>query len=308
MSEPRDLVLVTDAARMLAEAQTFDDIRNVLNMAEAARRYARKARLGLDAQNQAATISLEAQAKADAALAAAREAGQLADQGGDRRSKLTESTLNLDDLGVSRNEAAAWAKVADVPAEIRSAYVAQATQAEQEVTRAGLLRFADFAQKASGDGLMSSSSPEWYTPRHVVDAVVQTLGAIDLDPCSDPGKSIPATSHFTEADDGLSRTWKGRVYMNPPYGKTIGEWTSKLRREHDEGSVTAAIALVPARTETDWWATIDAEWVCLIHGRLSFSESANSAPFPSAVLYLGPEPECFAAAFLPLGPVYRRVG
>jgi hypothetical protein len=53
------------------------------------------------------------------------------------------------------------------------------------------------------------------TPRFVIDA----LGPFDLDPC--PPKERPwdtARRHFTEADDGLSRPWKGRVWLNPPYG------------------------------------------------------------------------------------------
>lgn len=156
-------------------------------------------------------------------------------------------------------------------------------------------------------GLMSSDSPEWYTPKHVIDAVVATFGLIDLDPCADPDKSVPAASHFTKDDDGLSQAWSGRVYMNPPYGKTIGDWTTKLRTEVDAGNVTAAIALVPARTETDWWASLGGSLVCLVHGRLSFSESSASAPFPSAVVYIGDDEVAFVASFSQLGPVYRRV-
>lgn len=154
--------------------------------------------------------------------------------------------------------------------------------------------------------LMSSESPEWYTPRHVLEAAVTALGSIDLDPCAEPGKGVPAAIHLTEAEDGLRQSWAGKVYMNPPYGRTIGDWTGKLAESHKAGSVTEAIALLPARTETDWWASLDAEWVCLIHGRLAFSDAATTAPFPSAAVYLGPNGEWFADSFGHLGPVYRR--
>lgn len=155
--------------------------------------------------------------------------------------------------------------------------------------------------------VMSSASHEWYTPRHVVDAVLKTMQVIDLDPCAEKARSIPAATHYVKADDGLAQTWKGRVYMNPPYGDGIGVWTEKLRREYDARRVTEAVALVPARTETDWWETLAPEYLCLIHGRLKFSDGLTAAPFPSAAIYLGKFPDVFADAFKVLGPVYRRV-
>ena len=158
------------------------------------------------------------------------------------------------------------------------------------------------------DPLMTSGSCEWNSPRHVVDAARMALGGrIALDPCAEPARSVPASRHFTAAEDGLTRQWVGSVYLNPPYGRGIGEWTGKLRTEFAEGRVTAAVALLPARTDTDWWADLDAELLCLIHGRLTFSNAGSNAPFPSVVVYLGPDAESFARAFAPLGPIFRRV-
>jgi hypothetical protein len=79
--------------------------------------------------------------------------------------------------------------------------------------------------------LMSSDSGEWQTPPEVVESVVAALGAIDLDPCSNSGTpNVPAARHFTIADNGLDQGWRGRVYMNPPYGREIGPWIDKLAR------------------------------------------------------------------------------
>lgn len=158
------------------------------------------------------------------------------------------------------------------------------------------------------DPLMTSGSCEWNSPRRVVDAASVALGdRIDLDPCAEPARSVPASRHFTAAEDGLTRQWVGTIYLNPPYGRGIGEWTGKLRSEHAEGRVTAAVALLPARTDTNWWAELNVEVLCLIRGRLAFSNSLTNAPFPSVAVYLGPDAESFARAFAPLGPVYRRV-
>jgi len=97
----------------------------------------------------------------------------------------------------------------------------------------------------------SSASDEWLTPPHIIARVVQVLGAIDLDPCSNDhgAPNVPAARHFTAADDGLAQPWVGRVFMNSPYGRSIGRWVDKLVGEYEAGRVTQAIALLPARTQ-----------------------------------------------------------
>ena len=66
--------------------------------------------------------------------------------------------------------------------------------------------------------LQTSTSAEWYTPPSVIDRVLAVLGHIDLDPCAEPGRRVPATVHLTAEEDGLTRAWHGRVYLNPPMG------------------------------------------------------------------------------------------
>jgi phage N-6-adenine-methyltransferase len=149
----------------------------------------------------------------------------------------------------------------------------------------------------------SSDTPEWYTPKHIVTAVTRALGAIDLDPCADPDKAIKAATHFTAKDDGLTKKWSGRVYMNPPYGDVIGEWTRKLLTEYTSGRVSAAIALVPARTDTKWFDPLFKHPICFISGRLHFGGAETGAPFPSACVFLGRKPKPFVDAFANLGNI-----
>lgn len=155
----------------------------------------------------------------------------------------------------------------------------------------------------------SSDSVEWYTPTSIIERTLKTLGEIDLDPCSNSigEPNIPATERFTAHDDGLSRKWKGRVYMNPPYGREIVEWVEKLVQEFGDGNVTEAIALVPARTDTEWCAMMRAFPRCFIRGRLNFSRHENAAPFPSMVIYLGKHVDAFADAFGDIGDTYQLV-
>lgn len=126
-------------------------------------------------------------------------------------------------------------------------------------------------------------------------------------PCSNGGEpNVPAENHLTESDDGLKFDWFGRVYMNPPYGRPIQDWVQKLCAEYAMGNVKQAIALVPARTDTDWFRQFRDCAICFIDGRLKFSGSKNSAPFPSAVVYLGSDMDLFDKAFSDLGDTWVR--
>ena len=60
---------------------------------------------------------------------------------------------------------------------------------------------------------------EWLTPPDLLEK----LGTFDLDPCSPIVRPWDtAKHHYTIHDDGLSQTWFGRVWCNPPYGLKSG--------------------------------------------------------------------------------------
>lgn len=105
---------------------------------------------------------------------------------------------------------------------------------------------------------------EWLTP----PAILAPLGTFDLDPCAPIARPWPtATTHYTVTDDGLSRPWFGRVWMNPPFGREAVRWMRRLDA-HGNG-----IALLPARTETAMffetvWGAADA--ICFLQGRPHF--------------------------------------
>lgn len=102
-------------------------------------------------------------------------------------------------------------------------------------------------------------SVEWETPPEILAA----LGLFDMDGCK-PG----------EVWDGLILPWRGRVWINPPYGPDTGKWLNRLA-EHGNG-----IALVFARTETRMWAEhvwAKADGILFLRGRLHFYRGGKRA-------------------------------
>ena len=66
--------------------------------------------------------------------------------------------------------------------------------------------------------LHSNKTAEWYTPADIIERARRTLGEITLDPCSNKAANevVQATFHYNEDDDGLRKTWVGKVWVNPP--------------------------------------------------------------------------------------------
>ena len=152
----------------------------------------------------------------------------------------------------------------------------------------------------------SSKTDEWTTPADIVARVLMCLGKIDVDPCSDEADTVPATIHYHETEDGLTRPWEGRVYMNPPYGDVIAAWVEKLVAEYECGHAAEAIALIPSRTDTQWFRQFAPFPRCFISGRLKFGGHENSAPFPSMAVYLGKNTARFKEDFGDIGDLYVR--
>jgi hypothetical protein len=126
-------------------------------------------------------------------------------------------------------------------------------------------------------------SDDWYTPREIFDA----LGLVfDLDPCSPgPDHWVPARQVFTKRDDGLSKPWRGLVFMNPPFGGRNGH-VPRLRKFLDHAN---GIAIVRAYTSSAWfheWGT-RAETMMFPRGKTKFIRpdgSVGRAPGHGVVL------------------------
>jgi len=94
--------------------------------------------------------------------------------------------------------------------------------------------------------ITSSASDEWYTPPNYIELARQVLGWIDLDPASSAVAQqwIQATTYYTLRDNGLEQPWEGRMWLNPPYGSQVHQWTGKAVQAYRYGPVCAAMLLV----------------------------------------------------------------
>lgn len=145
------LMLLSKAQSALALAATLSDIGAVREIAERARRYASTAKLGRDAENHCVRLRLEAERKAGALLA------EMDRQHKGRPEKMSDvptfSAPKLTDLGVSRQQASDWQRMAKVPAPAFEEYVQQIVSASRPLTTAGVVQIArkiEREQRAAG--------------------------------------------------------------------------------------------------------------------------------------------------------------
>lgn len=122
------------------------------------------------------------------------------------------------------------------------------------------------------DVMFSSASDEWETPPELFAELDKEFHfTLDV-AASHTNHKCPL--YFDAFHSGLIQPWHGVCWMNPPYGRAIGNWMAKAYLESAGGGATV-VCLVPARTDTRWWHKYVIETgaeVRLIGGRLKFGK------------------------------------
>ncbi|MBD8663048.1 adenine methyltransferase [Rhizobium sp. CFBP 8752] len=130
----------------------------------------------------------------------------------------------------------------------------------------------------------SSKTDDWATPQHVFDKLDAEFG-FKLDVCADDDNA-KADDYYTVVEDGLVQDWCGfgPVWMNSPYGRTIGKWIKKAYETAQRGHTV--VCLLPSRTDTSWWHRYCAKSddIRFVSGRIAFGDGTGRAPFPSVVV------------------------
>ena len=149
----------------------------------------------------------------------------------------------------------------------------------------------------------NTGNEEWFTPPEYVEAARAVLGTIDLDPasCEIANKTIKAKRYYAKDDDGLTKTWKGRIFLNPPYTTgVIDKFVAKVV-ECDE-----AIVVVNNCTETRWFQTLASKSsaICFPSGRIKFTPGGMTGSSPlqgQAIVYTGSNIAAFISCFRKFG-------
>ncbi len=173
----------------------------------------------------------------------------------------------------------------------------------------------------------SSASDSWLTPPWVVERAIACLGRIDGDVAAAPERNVPAQWTLTAEDDALSQaTWANpdgspsRIWVNPPYGaagRGPGDWTRRVVKEWEDGTVEAALLLLPARPGAHWQQELARFPRLEFRGHLTFEPgvgnparkrwdagSRSEAPFASILVGVGLEPSQLHTHFNDVGVVF----
>jgi hypothetical protein len=166
--------------------------------------------------------------------------------------------------------------------------------------------------------LQMSESNEWYTPGQYVEAARLLMGSIDIDPASNTlaNETIQAATYYDIGMNGLDKDWAGRVWLNPPYGKSEGAesnqelWSRRLIEQFQSGITIEAVLLVNANTEAKWFQPLYDYLICFTNHRIRFYNTEGTSSQPTqgnALIYFGPQKARFTELFKQFGPIVRRI-
>ena len=140
----------------------------------------------------------------------------------------------------------------------------------------------------------------WQTPAGLFNYLDMIYG-FNVDAAADQKSKKHYTyygpgSEFGEDALAVER-WMSPAFCNPPYGKGIEKWLEKFVEQSSQRSVTT-VALLPARTESRWWAKgiVPYASVIFLTGRVPFvgpDQASGKKPqpdHPSALCIYQPLP------------------
>ncbi|MBL9162252.1 MAG: hypothetical protein JNL18_05950 [Planctomycetaceae bacterium] len=155
---------------------------------------------------------------------------------------------------------------------------------------------------------------DWQTPQEIIDAAIELLGAIDLDPCgvADPARHLSGVKTLTPEDDSLSPlvSWEDRLFVHPP-ASNIRSFVDRSAAAVASGEATEALLLIPAETDAAHMAVLQPFAKGFLRTRPTFSsltEEFTQPRWPYVLVFLTRSDEridAFADACGHLADIYR---
>lgn len=170
-------------------------------------------------------------------------------------------------------------------------------------------RVCEMESKGTERGTAGTGEFERFTPARYIEAARAVLGEIDLDPASNKiaQKTVRAKKFFTIEEDGLAQDWHGKVFLNPPYHRTLQPlFVDKLTAELQAERIEQAIMLTNNSTDTEWFrkAAEMSSAMCFTFGRINFILPSGGEVGPTqgqTFFYYGNQAERFAKVFASIG-------
>ncbi len=181
----------------------------------------------------------------------------------------------------------------------------------------------------------TSGEVEYYTPVEIIEAARRVMGGIDLDPASseNANRIVKAARIYTVEDDGMAQPWRGRIWLNHPFGRPekacgIGcdkkhehhyydyygnaKWINNLVIESFAGRVTQACCITFASTSEAWFQPLAKRPQCYLTPRTNYrlpdGTIKKGVSKGSVVTYYGENLDAFAREFERFGVVKVRYG
>ena len=168
------------------------------------------------------------------------------------------------------------------------------------------------------------STNEWYTPSKYIEAARATMGSIELDPasCAFANETVKAKHYYTAEENGLELPWYGRVWLNPPFGRSQmpgkkmnqGLWIRKLLQEWEMGHVLQAVLLTTCRPDTSWFHPLWQFPICFADHKVGFYLpeegqilQEHSHAHGTLFVYLGFDEQRFIDIFSRFGRIARAI-
>jgi phage N-6-adenine-methyltransferase len=291
MNRGVELVRYDAARKALAEAKRVDEVKNIRDMAVAAQAYAKQAK---DRQliDHATEIRMRAEDRTGQLLRQMAERKERR-KGGDPKSQ-PATLAKLQDIGVTKTQSSRWQAFSALPEDEKERRI--------DAAKRKVIGALDGTRNHRAEG---TGCNEWHTPPQYLALAREVLGEIDLDPASSAKAQeiVAAAAYFTKEDDGLTREWHGRVWLNPPYAQPlIAEFISKMCAEVRAGRVNQAIMLTHNYTDTAWFheAASACNAICFTRGRVKFVDRNGEVAAPTqgqSLFYFGDDVARFREHF-----------
>jgi hypothetical protein len=185
----------------------------------------------------------------------------------------------------------------------------------------------------------TSADTEWYTAPTILNAARLFLNGIDLDPASSEvaNKHVQAKTFYGYKDgeftDGLFQTWRGKIWLNHPFGRAeeaCGEvcvkhlaspshrhhtipfhgnaaWITKLNDEVLTDNVTEALCITYACTSEAWFQPLLKHPQCFLSPRTNYylpdGTIKRGVTKGSVITYFGDRAFDFVTAFRGMGMI-----